>query len=131
MKYLEQWAAGLISSRSGPPVLAVRVEGIRKAHFGPRFEIARIELMIEPAEAFEVIVSMPELVPSIESDQFIDWAIFGFLDVAMTTEPFPVKDMRITVVGIEIDPVSSSMMAFRHAGRDAGRRFLGLRSGKS
>ena len=126
MNYLEKWATGLLSSRSGRLPKAVRVGGSRKAHLGPRMEFARIELLVEPAQAFEVVVAVPTLAPTSEHEQFIEWAIFGFLDVVMLAEPYPIKSVKITVVDAEVDAASSSMMAFRHAGRDAGRQLLEL-----
>jgi hypothetical protein len=90
-------------------------------------EIARVELLVEPAEAFEVIVAVSTIAPTSEHERFIEWAIFGFLDVVMVAEPYPIKSVKITVVDAEFDAVSSSMMAFRHAGRDAGRKFLEMR----
>lgn len=90
-------------------------------------EIARIQLLVEPSEAFEVIVAVPTIAPSSEHERFMEWAIFGFLDVVMVADPYPIKSVKVTVVDAEFDAVSSSMMAFRHAGRDAGRRFLEMR----
>ena len=127
MNYLEQWAAGFLSSRSGSLAKAVRVDGVRRVHLGPRIEIARIDLLVEPADAFQVVVAVPTVIPTPEHERFIEWAIFGFLDVVMLAEPYPIKRVRVTVVDAEVDAVSSSMMAFRHAGRDAGRKFLETR----
>lgn len=127
MSYLERWATSILSRRSGTLTKAVRVDGVRKAHLGPRMEIARIGLLVEPAEAFEVVAGGPAIAPTCEHERFIEWAIFGFLDVVMVAEPDPIRSVKITVVDAEVDAVSSSMMAFRHAGRDAGRRFLEMR----
>lgn len=127
MNYLEQWAAGLLSSRTEPLTKAVRVNGTRNVHLGPRMEIARITLLIEPAEAFEANVATPRMSAKPDQARFIEWAIFGFLDIVMVAEQYPIRSIKITVVDTEIDPVSSSMMAFRHAGRDAGRKFLEMR----
>lgn len=90
-------------------------------------EVARIDLLVEPADLFEVVVAVPKLAPTPEHERFIEWAIFGFLDVVMVAEPYPIKSVKLTIMDAEVDAVSSSMMAFRHAGRDAGRKFLAMR----
>src|SRR4051812_12879646 len=101
MDYLEQWATNLVSGPSGTLTKAVRVDGVRKAHLGPRMEIARIDLLVEPADAFAVVVTVPSLAPRSENDRFMEWAIFGFLDVVMAAEPLPIKRVKITIVDAE------------------------------
>jgi translation elongation factor EF-G len=90
-------------------------------------ESARVAFVVEPADDFEVVVAVPTMSQVPEYERFIDWSIFGFLDVVMLAEPYPIRNVRVTIVEVEVDPVSSSMMAFRHAGRDAGRKFLEMR----
>jgi hypothetical protein len=55
---------------------------------------------------------------------YLDWVVFGLLDVLMLSESAPLKNIRIILEKTEIDAVNSSCMAFRHAGRDAGRKLL-------
>jgi len=124
MNYLEKWAENLSTVRSQPLRRTVRVEGIHKAHLGPRMEFARVEFEAEPADRFIAVVRVPGIEADVEKQRFIEWAIFGLLDVVMLAEPSPLKNMRITVLGLDVDPVDSSMMAFRLAGREAGRRLL-------
>jgi hypothetical protein len=124
MNYLGEWSAGLLASRSLVVTQAVRVEGIRKAHLGPRLEFARVEFAIEPATDFTVTKGDAIKFCGADEMKFIDWAVFWFLDIVMTTESYPAKNIKLTVVAAEFDPVSSSMMAFRLAGRDAGRKFI-------
>ena len=102
----------------------VRVEGIREKHLGPRMDFARVEFEVEPADGFIVVVQVPGIEGDAERQMFIDWAIFGFLDVVMVTDGYPVKSMKLTVVAAEFDAIDSSMRAFRLAGRDAGRALL-------
>ena len=71
-----------------------------------------------------MVVAVPNLDPSPEHRQFMEWAVFGFLDVVMLAEPLPLKNIKVTVTDADVDPVSSSMMALRRAGRDAGREML-------
>jgi hypothetical protein len=124
MKFLENWGESLIQSRSLALTKSVRVEGLRKAHLGPRMDFARVEFVVEPADEFSVAVEVPNLDVTAEQQTFLEWAMFGFLDVVMMTEPYPTKSIRLTVTSAEFDPVSSNMVAFRLAGRDAGRKFV-------
>lgn len=120
--YLERWARDAVSRQSLPLARSVHVEGVRIAHLGPRMESARVEFLLEPAQEFEVAVELPPL--GAEQAHFVESAIFGFLDVVLLAEPRPYKDMKLRVLGVDVDPVSSSLIAFRLAGRDAGRKFL-------
>ncbi len=122
--YLERWAHDAISRPSLSLARSVHVEGVRQAHLGPRMESARVQLLLEPAQEFQVAVELPSLNASPEQAHFVESAIFGFLDVVLHAEPRPYKDMKLRVLGVEVDPVSSSLIAFRLAGRDAGRKFL-------
>lgn len=42
----------------------------------------------------------------------------------MVAESAPLKNIRVIVEKIEPHAVNSSQMAFRHAGRDAGRKII-------
>ena len=124
MKYLEQWVESLVSTHSLGVSRPIRVEGVRVAHLGPKLEVARIEFLVENADAFCVVVAEPNIDPAAYAFRYIDYAVFGLLDVLLVAEDYPLRNIRVTVVSIGIDPVSSSMMAFRRAGRDAGRKVL-------
>jgi hypothetical protein len=122
--YLDRWARDAVSRPSLPLERSVRVEGVRQAHLGPRMEFARIEFLVEPAQEFQVAMELPPRDTSPEQIRFVDSAIFGFLDVVLLAEQRPYTQFKLQVVGAEVDPVSSSLIAFRLAGRDAGRKFL-------
>lgn len=121
---MQKWARSLVAAKSRLLTRSARVEGVRKAHLGPRMDYARIEFLLEPSDELEVVVQVASIDASEEKQQLIQEAIYGFLDVVMMAEPYPVKKMRITVVGAEFDPVSSNLMAFRLAGRDAAKKLL-------
>lgn len=126
VKYLEKWAESLLAAPSLSHSKVVRVDGVRDAHLGPRMEVARVSFLIEPAAVFEVVTADGvDLSP--ENERFLTSAIFGLLDVIMLADYCPIRDIKVTVVALVPDPVSSSQMAFRHAGRDAGRRFMEAR----
>jgi hypothetical protein len=121
---LQNWVQSLVSAKSRLLTRTIRVEGVRKAHLGPRIDYARVEFLLEPAEDLDVVVQVVGIEVTREQQQFVESAIYGFLDVAMLAEPYPMKKMRVTVVGADFDPVSSNMIAFRLAGRDAAKKLL-------
>jgi hypothetical protein len=100
----------------------VRVEGLREKHLGPRCEYGRVVFEATPAEEFSV--SGPATALSKEGQAFVQAAIFGVLDVVLTAGPLPLRKFALGVVEIQDHPVDSSVMAFRRAGRDAGRKLL-------
>src|SRR5689334_6507935 len=101
MSYLKKWADGLPSLYSRPARATRQVEGVRKAHLGPRLEIARVLFLVDPAEQFEVRVEVPSLEMSEENKSYVEGAVFGFLDVVMLAEPCAVRDIRLRLVELE------------------------------
>ena len=123
-EHLQKWAQSLVSVKSRLLTRTIRVEGVREAHLGPRMDFAKVEFLLEPAEELDVVLQVAGIEASREQQQFVESAVYGFLDVVMMAEPYPVKKMRITVVGADVDPVNSNMFAFRLAGRDAAKKLL-------
>jgi hypothetical protein len=124
MKYLDRWAESLLARRSLPLKAAVHIVGLRKSHLGPRMDFGEVEFIAEPAGTFEVSLEVPNVGEKPEWSQFIESAIFGFLDVVMLEETYPYKNFKLRVVGAKFNPVDSNSLAFRLAGRDAGKKFL-------
>ncbi len=81
-----------------------------------------MSFVVEPSDAFTVSVEVPE--GSSEVEAFVQAAVFGFLDVVLVADPVPVRNIRVRVVNIVVDPIDSSIVAFRRAGRAAGESFL-------
>jgi hypothetical protein len=61
---------------------------------------------------------------SAEGQDFLKAAVFGLLDVVLTAGYLPLRDFALRVVEVDSHPIDSSIMAFRKAGRDAGRKLL-------
>ena len=121
--YLKLWQQELFKLSSLTLKSKITVTGERNKHLGPRWEIAGIQISVEPAPSFEVI----DLFPGNEEarqEGYLDWAVFGLLDVVILAESAPLKNIRIILEKAEVDAVNSSRMAFRHAGRDVGRKLL-------
>lgn len=51
-------------------------------------------------------------------------AVLGLLDVLLTADPFPLREVALRIVEIQVHPVDSTVVALRRAGRDAGRKLL-------
>lgn len=124
MKYLERWYEDLVSKPSMPIEHAIQLQGVHDEHLGPRDAFAMVEFLIEPAPEFDVAVKLPDGELTSEQRMFLDHAVFGFLDVVLTTETYPIRAIRLTIVNASFHAISSSAMAFRQAGRDAARQFL-------
>ena len=127
--YLQLWPQELLRLGSLTLKSKITVVGERNQHLGPRWEIAKVQISVEPASKFEVIDAAP---PDEEARKagYFDWAVFGLLDVLMVDESAPLKNIRVIVEKIEPHAIDSSQMAFRQAGRDAGRKIMeSLRKG--
>jgi len=123
MNYITKWHEDLLQRVSLNLAREVRVEGVRKQHVGPRLEYARIDVLAEPSEAFDVHFA-PELDKSGTTHMFLESAVLGLLDILMVAEPYPLRNVKLTITHCDIDPVASSQMAFRQAGRDAGTMIM-------
>lgn len=121
--YLNLWQQELLKPSSLTLKSKARVIGERNKHLGPRWEVARIQITVEPAPSFEVVDVYPGNQEA-RQEGYLDWVVFGLLDILMVSETMPLKNLRIILEKAELDAVNSSCMAFRHAGRDAGRKLL-------
>ena len=122
-EYLQLWPLELLKLSSLKIKSKITVVGERNQHLGPRWEYAKVQISIEPAPQFEVIDAAPDDVEARKAG-YLDWAVFGLLDVLMVAESAPLKNIRVIVENIEPHAVDSSQMAFRQAGRDAGRKII-------
>jgi hypothetical protein len=95
--------------------------GESNRHLGPKWEFARVRVTVEPALHFEVVDATSGNEGAYR-EGYIDWTIFGLLDVLMVDGPL--RKIRLILEEIEIHPIDPYRMAFRNAGRDAGRKIL-------
>lgn len=121
--YLELWAHGLLASKPLRLDQRITVVGERNQHLGPRWEFARIQVSIEPSQRFEV-VDAAEANDELRRLGYLDLAVFGLLDILMVAETAPLSAVRLTLEKVHHSPIDSSQIAFRQAGRDAGRKIL-------
>ena len=125
MKYLELWTKDKFLQKSYQLEKTIEVEGIRDKHLGPRFEYAKILVQIEPFNELDVILLNTDSMEDYQIEM-LEASIFGLLDILLTKAPCPLKDVRITLKEFDIDPIDSSLIAFRYAGRNAGEKILDI-----
>jgi hypothetical protein len=128
--YLSLWAQDVLRRDSASLMSAVEVTGERNQHIGPRMEVAKVHVRVEPAAVFESVDFFrpsDELREELKAAEYPDYVIWGLLDVLMLALP-PLKNSRVVLERVEYDPIHSSYMAFRDAARDAGRKILDVRS---
>jgi hypothetical protein len=121
--YIALWLEGLPKLHPSSLEFPVSATGVCERHFGGHLAFAKITLRIEPAASFEVVDDLPEDEEFRKGD-YLDWAVFGLLDVLMFVECGPISAIRVVVTEAEYSRVDSSQMAFRWAGRDAGKRII-------
>jgi hypothetical protein len=123
MDYFAKWFDDIQSRVSLCLPSKIGVTGVYRQHLGPRFAYAKIEACAEPASSLEIRFGA-DVCDSGPDRLFLEAAIFGLLDALLTSESSPLRNVRITLTRCEVDPIDSSQMAFRHAGRDAGRKII-------
>ena len=121
--YIERWTENLASRQSASVVTSGRVQGLRDKVLGPRSDYARIIVAFEPNNVLVVECSASNC-RELESDGYLESATFGLLDALMTTSAYPVRNIRLNIIEAEIHPIHANQMAFRWAGRDAGRKIV-------
>jgi hypothetical protein len=121
--YIEKWIDDLKSCQSAAVLTTGCVEGLRNKILGPRSDYARIVVAFRPSDSFVLECSASNC-SELQSDGYLASAVFGLLDVLMTTKAYPVRNIQLDIVEAEIHPVHANEMAFRWAGRDAGRKIL-------
>jgi len=127
--YLEKWADDLLSRQSDAVTKPGCVEGVRDKALGPRSDYALVIIRFEACNSFHVECDC-ENRSELEACGYFDSIVFGLLDVLMTASAYPVRNISLRIDRAEIDPIHSSQMAFRLAGRDAGRKIVDLLSSK-
>ena len=124
MTLFEKWLDSLLTQPSLVLEQSFQVEGFCKKHLGPRLEYAVIELSVEPSDVFTLEFSKNLLDLDEDSKELLDSAIYGVLDIIITTKSLPLKNIKLTFLHADIHPIDSNRAAFRKAGRDAGQKIM-------
>ncbi|PTY01764.1 hypothetical protein DB346_11260 [Verrucomicrobia bacterium LW23] len=125
--YLEQWSNQFASRLSATVARSGRVEGVRDKVLGPRSDYASIVVAFEASDSLKVECSADNRA-ELEACGYLDYAVFGLLDVLMTASTYPMRNIRLNIVEAEIHPIHANQLAFRWAGRDAGRKIIEMLS---
>lgn len=127
MNHFAQWYQNLMTSPSLSLRAEVQATGLRNKHLGPRVEFAEIEVTAQPSTQFEVEFGA-NLDPGTPAE-YLQGSVFGLMDVLLVSGQYPLRNVRLTISRIGIDTISSSEMAFRHAGREAAKVIIAAACG--
>lgn len=119
-KIVESWIYGIFNKMS--PILdsEIKVVGVRERY---PMERASATLIVKPSNIFAVEIENEEIL-SDEEVKFANFFVFGVLDVIISSDLVKISRVSICISCLVIDPVISSPISFRHAGRDAGEKFI-------
>lgn len=121
---LAEWVRDLQSRPQTTIRAPVSVVGRHDRNLGPRWEVAEIHIVAEPADHWDVQVLLPEEDRmEMEKDEWLREAILGVLDVLVGGAPDPLLRIRLRVMAVRYT-FESSRRAFRVAGRKAAEALL-------
>ena len=102
--FIKLWLDGL--SKRGSCLIDERltVSGRFEAYLVHAIQRVEIELVVEPAPQFEVVEAAPQT-EDLRRNGYLEWAIFGILDVLMLGELEPVYKLRIILRNADYDPI--------------------------
>lgn len=127
MNYLTMWTMNVLSRQSHKISKSIYVEGVRDVYTGGRLDKAKVGFLIEPSGEFVVSINVDSPYLSVlQQYNMLDAGIFGLLDILLVGSDYPLTKIKLTLNKIDYDPVASSQMAFRLAGRDAGRKVIDM-----
>lgn len=121
--YVALWSENLRVRRSATLKSPAEVTGEYDKHLGPTWAFASADIIFEPSPHFE-FVDATDQQAEVAENGYIDWLVFGLLDVLMISS---LRNIRIRLIKVRHDSVKSSQWAFREAGRDAARKLVALK----
>lgn len=121
VKYLEKWFENKNNQKSLKLLDKLYVEGLFDKHLGPMMSYAKVNVLIEPADRFLVEYDLGIDIND-EITELLSYAIFGIIDIFLNLEPYPLKNVKVILEKYELDPINSSLMSFRNAGRNVGEQ---------
>lgn len=123
-----KWAEQILARPSLELAKECEVVGIVDRHLGPRWEFAKIEMFVQPAQELSIQLSLEgsEATLTHEKQQYLEAAISGLLDVLLVSGAFPLRHVQIQIKALEVHAIDSSPLAFLLAGRDAGKKIMSL-----
>jgi hypothetical protein len=121
---IEDWFRAMTCEESSTVEAEGRGTGSYRKHRAG-WQSAQVEIVVEPHHGFSLEIELPgDVITEMGREGFLEAAAFGIYDVLMVEPIPPVRNVRVRIVGVQIDPVASTIFAFRMAARDAARRAL-------
>src|SRR5437868_3757010 len=105
MNRLDDWFSDLVSGRSA--ALTASARGVGTVSGGTAgWSFARIEILAEPDTSFSIRTALtPDLEHEMEERGFLRAATLGILDVFIGRTTPPLRDVRVTILRAELDPI--------------------------
>jgi hypothetical protein len=121
--FRQKWFINLLQKPDLLLPASIAVSGEHNRHVGPKIDFASVTIVIASSEQFN-FVNEVELTDELNLMKFPECAIFGFLDMVMVSDGIGIGRMRLTLKDAGYNPIESSALAFREAGRNADRKFI-------
>jgi len=123
--YVGLWLDGQPRPKPRTISVPIRASGKFDGYLVYGIQRAEIELEVEPSSNFEVVDTLQRN-EEVRENGFLDWAVFGLLDVLMVADPEPICNLRVVLIDMDYDHIETSQMAFRLAGRIAGQQIVSI-----
>jgi hypothetical protein len=121
--FRELWFRNLVTATRLPLDKSISARGQYDKHTGPGWASAAVLIAVSPGSSFSVRNNVA-LTEERSSLGFPDFVIFGFLDVMLVADNVDTNSIILTIDDVCIDPITTTPMALREAGRDAARKIL-------
>jgi hypothetical protein len=125
MTLLHEWSSSLVKDTQLGIPRPFLVEGTVDRHAGPTWMRAEATVIFEPSGELGLDLTKLEEKPE-DADKFARIFLFGVLDVTMIDKSPQISNFVVKFIKLRYDKIESSPLAFRLAGREAGRKLLEL-----
>lgn len=128
MTYIKDWFHNIESQANMEWKKTITVTGECRRHTGPSIWFAYLEVEFSPGSQFNIYTNRlkPEIERLVQERDWLEYMVFGFLDVMLTTAPIPIYNFKATINQIGFNEIESNQMAFRLAARNAASKALDL-----
>jgi hypothetical protein len=121
--YIQRWFDALRERHRATVPARIEVVGQVNNHGDPNWTKVVARIVVEPADAFEVIDEVPDQ-NELSGFPYADRIVTGLLSILMTAYYSPILNVRVTLKELKIDPIEAALAHFEMAGRDAGRKLI-------
>ena len=118
-----RWFENILSTSALPMKSCVTITSEYDKHLGPTWQSAGLTVVVSQSEGFSFTNKVP-MTDDLAGAKFPEYAVFGFLDIIMVADQICSECIKLEFTEARFDTVNTTAMAFREAGRDAGRKLL-------